>query len=249
VASPSARTVGAPQIREDSSVAGTPAASHEELEALGVYALRYVKPGQTLGLGTGRAAIAFIRALGAKGIPVRAVPTSKGSENLASEMGIEVVTLADVRTIDTTFDGADEVDSRLNLLKGWGGALVREKVVAAASRRRIILVGAEKIVSRLGARGLPVEVLPFAAPFTMRRIAALGLKPRIRVDDSGREFFSDNGNLIADCGVKEIRNPARLDRELREIPGVIGTGLFVAMADLVLVAEAGGKIRTLRRSS
>ncbi len=83
----------------------------------------------------------------------------------------------------------------------------------------------------------------------MRRIAALGLKPRSASMTAAREFFSDNGNLIADCGVKEIRNPARLDRELREIPGVIGTGLFVAMADLVLVAEAGGKIRTLRRSS
>ncbi len=223
--------------------------SPEDLQALGVYALRYVKPGQTIGLGTGHAAMAFIRALGARGIQVRGVPTSTVSENLASEVGIEVITLADCGRVDTTFDGADEVDSRLNLIKGWGGALVREKVVAAASRRRIILVGAEKIVSKLGARGkLPVEVLPFAAPFSLRRIAALGLKPEIRVDDTGREFFTDNGNLIADCAVKAIANPGRLDRELREIPGVVGTGLFVQMADLVLVAQAGGKIKTLRRS-
>jgi ribose 5-phosphate isomerase A len=224
-------------------------ASDRELEALGVYALRYVKPGQTIGLGTGRAASAFIRALGARGIPVRGVPTSTASENLASEVGIEVITLADCPRIDTTFDGADEVSSRIDLIKGLGGALVREKIVAAASRRRIILVGAEKIVRRLGGRGrLPVEVLPFAAPFSLRRIAALGLKPQIRVDESGREFFTDNGNLIADCTVKEIKNPARLERELLEIPGVIGTGLFVQMTDLVLVAEPGGKIRTLRRS-
>ncbi len=223
--------------------------SPEDLQALGVYALRYVKPGQTIGLGTGHAAMAFIRALGARAIQVRGVPTSTVSENLASEVGIEVITLADCGRVDTTFDGADEVDSRLNLIKGWGGALVREKVVAAASRRRIILVGAEKIVSKLGARGkLPVEVLPFAAPFSLRRIAALGLKPEIRVDDTGREFFTDNGNLIADCAVKAIANPGRLDRELREIPGVVGTGLFVQMVDLVLVAQAGGKIKTLRRS-
>jgi len=223
-------------------------ASPAELEALGVYALRYVKPGQTIGLGTGQAASAFIRALGERGIMIRGVPTSTASENLASEVGIEVVTLADAARIDLTFDGADEVDSRLNLIKGWGGALVREKVVAASSRRRIILVGAEKIVKRLGARGrLPVEILPFAAPLCLRRIAALGLKPKIRVDETGREFFSDNANLIADCGVKQISNPARLDRELQAIPGVVGTGLFVGMADLVLVAESGGKIRTLRR--
>ena len=232
----------------DEALATTPA-SPQELEALGVYALRYVKPGQTIGLGTGQAAAAFIRALGARGIPVRGVPTSTASENLASEVGIEVVTLADCPRLDATFDGADEVSPRLDLIKGWGGALVREKVVAAASRRRIILVGAAKIVSRLGAHGrLPVEVLPFAAPFAIRRIAALGLKPVIRVDESGREFFTDNGNLIADCGVNHIKNPARLERELLEIPGVIGTGLFVQMADLVLVAESGGKIRTLRRN-
>ncbi|MFI5352827.1 MAG: ribose-5-phosphate isomerase RpiA [Candidatus Binatales bacterium] len=232
----------------DGALATTPA-SPQELEALGVYALRYVKPGQTIGLGTGQAAAAFIRALGARGITVRGVPTSTASENLASEVGIEVVTLADCPRLDATFDGADEVSPRLDLIKGWGGALVREKVVAAASRLRIILVGAAKIVSRLGAHGrLPVEVLPFAAPFAIRRIAALGLKPVIRVDESGREFFTDNGNLIADCGVNHIKNPARLERELLEIPGVIGTGLFVQMADLVLVAESGGKIRTLRRN-
>lgn len=220
----------------------------DHLDALGVYALRYVKPGQTIGLGTGRAATAFVRALGERGIKVRGVPTSRASEALARELGIEIASLADHGLIDTTFDGADEVDPRLNLIKGWGGALIREKVVAAASRRRVMLVGDEKIVKQLGAHGmLPVEVVPFAAPFCLRRIAALGLKPKIRLDAMGREFFSDNGNLIADCGVKAIRSPARLERDLLAIPGVVGTGLFVQMADMVLVAEAGGRIRTLRR--
>jgi ribose 5-phosphate isomerase A len=216
------------------------------LAALGHYALRFAKPGDVIGLGTGRAATAFINALGASLIQVRGVPTSQASEELGRSLGIEIASLADAPKIDTDFDGADEVDPRLNLIKGYGGALVREKIVAAASRRFIVLVGEEKLVKRLGTRGsLPVEVVPFALPLAMRRVAALGLKPKVRQKD-GADFVSDNGNLILDCGVKEIRNPARLDRELREIPGVVGTGLFVGMASLVLVARNNGKIDALR---
>ncbi|HYK64122.1 MAG TPA: ribose-5-phosphate isomerase RpiA [Patescibacteria group bacterium] len=218
------------------------------LEALGKYALRFVKPGQTIGLGTGRAANAFIRALGASGLGVRGVPTSKASEELGRSVGIPIVTLADVGKIDTDFDGADEVDPRLNLIKGYGGALVREKIVVASSRRFVVLVGYEKMVKRLGERGsIPVEVVPFGAPLVMAKMKALGLKPRIR-EHEGNEFITDNGNLIFDCAVKKIANPARLDRELLAIPGVVGTGLFVAMADVVLVAEESGKVRTLKRS-
>ena len=222
-------------------------ADDASLEALGKYALRYVKPGHTIGLGTGRAASAFIRALGASGISVRGVPTSKAAEDLGREVGIPIVTLTEAGKIDTDFDGADEVDSRLNLIKGYGGALVREKIVAASSRRFVVLVGYEKIVKRLGERGsMPVEVVPFGVTLVTAKIRAMGLKPRIREKD-GKEYITDNGNLILDCGVKTIANPARLDRELLAIPGVVGTGLFVAMADLVLVAEESGKIRALRR--
>jgi len=218
----------------------------DHLAALGHYALRFAKPGDVIGLGTGRAATAFINALGASLIQVRGIPTSQASEELGRSLGIEIASLADTPKIDTDFDGADEVDPRLNLIKGYGGALVREKIVAAASRRFIVLVGEEKLVKRLGTRGsLPVEVVPFALPLAMRRVAALGLKPKVRQKD-GADFVSDNGNLILDCGVKEIRNPARLDRELREIPGVVGTGLFVGMASLVLVARNNGKIDALR---
>ena len=218
----------------------------DHLAALGHYALRFAKPGDVIGLGTGRAATAFINALGASLIQVRGIPTSRASEELGRSLGIEITSLADAPKIDTDFDGADEVDPRLNLIKGYGGALVREKIVAAASRRFIVLVGEEKLVKRLGTRGsLPVEVVPFALPLAMRRVAALGLKPKVREKD-GADFVSDNGNLILDCGVKEIRNPARLDRELREIPGVVGTGLFVGMASLVLVARNNGKIDVLR---
>jgi ribose 5-phosphate isomerase A len=225
------------------------AASPADLDALGVYALRYVKPGQTLGLGTGRAASAFIHALGEAKIKVRGVPTSHASEALARSLEIELVDLAVAHRLDIDFDGADEVDRRLNMIKGRGGAMVREKVVAAASRRRIFLVGEEKLVTHLGEHGhLPVEVLSFAAGFSIRMIAALGLKASIRAGDDGREFVTDNGNLVLDCKVREIRNPARLERDLRAIPGVVGTGLFVGMADVVLVASRGAKIRTLRRA-
>src|SRR5260221_5773865 len=176
------------------------AADDASLEALGTYALRFVKPGHTIGLGTGRAASAFIRALGASGIDVRGVPTSSPAEELARSVGIPIVTLAEAGRIDIDFDGADEVDPRLNLIKGYGGALVREKIVASSSRRFVVLVGAEKIVRKLGTRGsLPVEVVPFGLALVMKKIKALGMKPRLREKD-GNEVVTDNGNLILDCG-------------------------------------------------
>ena len=223
------------------------AADDALLEALGAYALRFVKPGHTVGLGTGRAASAFIRALGASGIKVRGVPTSSPAEELGRRVGIPIVTLAEAGRIDTDFDGADEVDPRLNLIKGYGGALVREKIVAASSRRFVVLIGYEKLVKKLGDRGsIPVEVVPFGVPLVAAKIKAMGMKPRVREND-GKQFITDNGNLILDCAVKKIANPARLDRELLAIPGVVGTGLFIAMADVVLVAEASGKIRAVKR--
>lgn len=221
-------------------------ASDDQLEALGRYALRFAKPGLTLGLGTGRAASAFIRALGASGMKVRGVPTSDASEALARAGGIPIVTLEEAGTLDIDFDGADEVDPRLNLIKGYGGALVREKIVVASSRRFIVLVGEEKMVRKLGSRGdLPVEVIPFGLSLATRKIKALGLRPQVR-EHQGKPYITDNGNLILDCGVNGIANPARLDRELLAIPGVLGTGLFVAMADMVLVAQTSGKIITLK---
>ena len=216
------------------------------LDALGKYALKLVRPGQVLGLGTGHAASSFIRALGASGISVRGVATSNASAELAREAGVEVIALGDVRAIDVDFDGADEVDTRLNMIKGYGGALVREKIVAASSRRFAVLVGEEKIVSRLGHRGnLPVEVVPFAEPLVTRKIMALGLKPHRR-EVNGKPFVTDNGNIILDCGAKALASPTKLEHELLAIPGVVGTGFFLAMATMVLVACADGSIRTMR---
>jgi len=222
--------------------------SPQVLDKLGAYALRYVKPGQTVGLGTGHAASAFIRALGNRGFKVRGVPTSTASAELARSLGIEVVDLGGNARLDVDIDGADEVDPRLNLVKGYGGAMVREKVVACASRKVVILVGAEKRVPRLGQRRrLPVEVVPFAAHYAIRRMRGLGLKPSVRMGADGREFLSDNGNLVMDCGTSVVEAPARLERELLAIPGVVGTGLFIGIASVVLVGNSDGSITTLER--
>jgi ribose 5-phosphate isomerase A len=220
----------------------------ELLAELAKAALRYVKPGQALGLGSGRAANAFIRALGESEINVRAVPTSAATAELARSYNIDLVSLDKVKQLDADFDGADEVDSRLDMVKGRGGAMVREKVVAAASRRRIFLVWDGKLVQHLGEHGnLPIEVVPFAAPLVAREVAKLGLKPRVRLDSEGHEVLSDNGNYIMDCAVSPIRNPRRLECALLATPGIVGTGLFLQIADVVLVLSAEGKITTLRR--
>jgi ribose 5-phosphate isomerase A len=224
------------------------AADPASMERLGQYALRYVKPGHVIGLGTGRAAQAFIRALIASGIKVRGVPTSRHSEQMAREGGIEIVGLDAVNRIDVTIDGADEVDPQLNLIKGRGGALVREKIVAVASRREIILVGFEKLVRHLGEHSqLPVEVVQFAAPLCLRLLKKLGLRPSIRHNDDGTDTVSDNGNKIIDCKVDGTINVRRLNRELLDIPGVVDHGLFIGIAHTVLVAQADGKIKTMSR--
>jgi len=219
-------------------------------EASAAAALEFVGPGQTLGLGTGRAAEAFVRALGrrvADGLGVRGVPTSERTAKLATELGIPLVTLAEAGRLDVTFDGADEVDPRLDLVKGYGGALVREKIVAASSDRLVILVGEEKMVDRLGARGrLPVETIPFAEPLAMARLRALGCEPSVRTGDDGRPYLTDNGNLVLDCRVEPIDDPGALDTAITTIPGVLGTGLFVGMADAVVV-QRGEKVEVLRR--
>jgi ribose 5-phosphate isomerase A len=220
----------------------------QEAAALGAEALTEVKPGHVVGLGTGQAATAFIHALGnavKAGLAVTGVPTSEASASLARTLGIPLVT--EPLALDVAVDGADEVDPRLDLIKGYGGALVREKIVAAAARRFIVLVGGEKLVPALGSRGrLPVEVVPFAVPFGHRRLGELGYTAAVR-DKGGAPFVTDNGNLILDCAVASISDPASLDATLRAIPGVVGTGLFVRMAHAVLVWD-GGRARTLTRT-
>ena len=217
-------------------------------------ALELVESGQVLGLGSGRAASEFVRKLGervAGGLKVQGVPTSQQTARLATECGIPLVDLADVAQLDTAFDGADEVDPFLDLIKGYGGALVREKVVAAMARRFVILIGPPseapaKMVERLGGRGrLPVEVVPFAEAPVRRALERLGLGSAVRQKD-GAPALSDNGNLIVDGHVEPLLHPAGLERAIRAIPGVVGTGLFLGMADLVLVDTDAGLLRRAR---
>jgi len=204
-------------------------------------ALEFVANGSRIGLGSGRAAETFVKALGdrvRKGdVSVLGVPTSEATRRLATQEKIPLLTLAEAETLDLTVDGADEVDPNLDLIKGYGRAMVREKIVAASSRRLIILVGEEKLVPRLGTRGkLPVEVAPFALPLCERRLAELGCRPVPDVRE-GRLFVTDNGNHILDCQVAPIEDAPRLELDIRAIPGVVGTGLFLGMADTVLVGE------------
>jgi ribose 5-phosphate isomerase A len=214
-----------------------------------VHALEYVPDGGVVGLGTGRAAGAFVRALAERvhgGLRIRGVPTSAATAALAGELRIPLLSLAEAGELDVTVDGADEVDPRLDLIKGYGGALVREKIVAASSKRLVILVGKEKLVPVLGTRGrLPVEVVPFGETLCLRRLAALGCRPRRRMD-GGRPVVTDNGNLLLDCGVDPIGDPAAFDEAIRAIPGVVGTGLFLGMADVV-IAQDGDRIEVHRR--
>jgi len=204
-------------------------------------ALELVSNDSRVGLGSGRAARAFVRALGERvrreGLRIEGVPTSEETASLARQEGIALRTLAEAPVLDLTVDGADEVAPNLDLIKGYGHAFVREKIVAASSRQLVIVVGDEKLVSQLGSRGrLPVEVTPFALAFCERRLPDLGCRP-VPYRKGGELFVTDNGNHILDCMIEPIRDPARLEMDIRAIPGVVGTGLFLKMADIVLVGD------------
>jgi len=197
----------------------------------------------TLGLGTGRAAEAFIRRLGkavGEGLAVRGVATSERSEKLAREVGIPTLALADTNGLDVAFDGADEVTPDRSLTKGLGGAQLRERVVASEARKFVILVTPEKMVEKLGSRcPIPVEVVPFAVPTAARRLEALGAKP-VRREVGGAFYATDNGNAILDAHVAPLADPRSFAALVRAIPGVVDIGLFFDMASLVLVGRPGG---------
>ena len=192
-----------------------------------------------IGLGTGRAAAGFVRELGERvrnGLEVRGIPTSRATESLARSLGIPLIGFEEVSAVDLAVDGADEVDPDRNLIKGHGGALVRERVVAAAASRFVILVGPEKLSSRLGVRrSVPVEAIPFAAPQVRRALERMGAEAEIRTESEGEPFVTDNGNLLVNAAFGEIAEPATLHRQILEVPGVLDSGLFAGMADEVLV--------------
>lgn len=230
---------------------------NNDFTLLAARALELVPDDARIGLGSGRTATAFIRALAERvrqGFRIKGVPTSEATGQLARDLGIPLDTLDNPEPLEITLDGADEVErSTLNLIKGWGAALTRERIVAAASRRQVILVTEEKLVDRLGARGrLPVEVIPFAAPFCKRQLEQLplpgGLRPTLRLRDDGQPLLTDNGNWILDCGLQPVADPAALEQAIDSIPGVVSCGLFLGTADLVLVA-AQGEVRELQLPS
>ena len=204
-------------------------------------ALELVANDTRIGLGSGRAARTFVKALGERirsgRLRVYGVPTSEETATLCMQEDIPFLDVRDAGTLDLTVDGADEVDPSLDLIKGYGRAFVREKIVAASSRRLVVLVGDEKLVPRLGSRGkLPVEVVPFALPLCERRLRKLGCEP-VPYVQGDRLFVTDNGNHILDCRIGPIADAARLENDIRAIPGVVGTGLFLGMADTVLVGD------------
>ena len=225
------------------------------LRAVAARALDLVADGARVGLGSGHAAAAFIAQLGERvrqGLRVAGVPTSDASARQARDLGIPLIDLGEDVELELTVDGADEVAPNLDLVKGRGGALVRERIVASASRRQVILVGHEKLVRALGERGrVPLEVIPLARGPATRRLGALGLRPAVRADrDGARPLLTENGNLTLDCALAEPLRDARAARELEAallaIPGVVDTGLFLGTAERVLVGYPDGRVDVLR---
>jgi ribose 5-phosphate isomerase A len=225
------------------------------IHAAATQALELIADGARIGLGSGRAAAAFIAMLGDRvreGLEVSGVVTSAAAADLARQAGVTLIDLGEETRLDLTVDGADEVAPNLDLIKGRGGALVRERIVAAASARQVIVVSEHKLVPRLGARApLPVEVIPFARGVATRELRALGLVPALRMDRTGRlPLFTENGNLTLDCAIGEPPGDGaaarELERALLAVPGVVDTGLFLGTADLVLVGHADGRVDTLR---
>ncbi len=217
-------------------------AAHEKQRA-GEHAASFVQDGMTIGLGTGSTVAWTIRKLGEmvqQGLQIRGIPTSNRTEDLARQVGIPLTSFAEVEELDVTIDGADEVGPNLALIKGGGGALLREKMVASASRRLIIVVDSSKRVPVLGKFPLPEEIVPFGWEVTARRIACLGGRPQRRMYPDGGPYVTDNGNYILDCAFGEIRDPAGLERSLKLLPGVVETGLFVGLADTVVVGLPDG---------
>ena len=224
-------------------------ANDQEKEAAARASLRFVKHGRVVGLGTGSTAKYFIQLLGEQvknGLRIRGIPTSDRSGELAASLGIPLTTLDECPEIDVTVDGADEFDPQLRLIKGGGGALLREKIVASATRQLVIVADATKRVPVLGRFPLPVEVIKFAQAVVLKKIAALGAEVKLRQATDGKPYLTDENNHILDCHFGQIPDADGLARQLSDMPGVVEHGLFIGMASVVLVAN-GSEVVELRR--
>ncbi len=212
-------------------------------------AVEMVEPGMRLGLGTGSTAAQFVALLGERvkaGLSVICVPTSTATERLADARGITLSTLNETPELDITFDGADEIDGELRMIKGGGGALLREKIVAMASDRVVIMADESKMVTTLGAYKLPLEVVQFGLQATRDMIEALASDCgctgdiTLRQNVDGQPFISDSGNYILDCDFGSIGDPDELDEAFRFIPGVVESGLFLDICDVAVIATKDG---------
>ena len=220
-----------------------------EKQAAARRSLAFVQDGYVVGLGTGSTASHALRFLGERvrlGLKIRGIPTSVCSRDLAVSLGIPLTTFEECPQIDVTIDGSDEINPALELIKGGGGALLREKIVASASRQVVIVADSSKLVSVLGEFPLPVEVVPFAQALLSRRIGALGASVVLRKDPAGRPFTTDEGHHILDCAFGQIPDPVRLADRLDRMPGVVEHGLFLHLADVVLIGK-GSEVLELHR--
>lgn len=208
-----------------------------------------VEDGMWVGLGTGSTTAHFLQALGervAAGLRIQGVPTSLATEQRARQLNIPIESFESRPVLDLAVDGADEIDASFRMIKGGGGALMREKVVASAAERFIVIIDSSKQVETLGSFPLPIEVLPFAWPVVKRRVEALGVEPSLRRDAGGDPFVTDQGSFILDCPFEEIADPQATKAFLDDIPGLLEHGLFLDEADLLLVGR-GDDVEELSR--
>jgi ribose 5-phosphate isomerase A len=220
----------------------------ETKQLAAIQALAYIKPGMTVGIGTGSTAYWFIQELGTmvkQGLICQCVPTSVATHLLAQDLGIPMTGLNEVAAIDVTVDGADEIDPRLNVIKGGGGALLQEKMVAAASAKLVIIADSSKYVQQLGAFSLPVEVIPYGWKQVQRHLlAGFGFASTLRMKN-GQVFCTDHGHYILDLVSVQITDAAALARSLNAIPGVVENGLFIKMAAEAIIAFPDGQVKTV----
>jgi ribose 5-phosphate isomerase A len=212
-------------------------------------AVKLVQSGNIVGLGSGSTATYAVQYLAERvrdGLKILGIPTSQRTKQLAEQLGIPLTTLDEHDQIDIDFDGADEIDPQLNLIKGGGGALLREKIIASASKRFVVVADSTKQVAHLGKFPLPVEVIPFAQALIAKRIATLGAKVSLRNYAYGNPYVTDEGHHILDCTFGKIADPPALAEKLRAIPGVVDHGLFIGMAEMALIGK-DGEVVQLRR--
>ncbi|MDF2644829.1 MAG: ribose 5-phosphate isomerase [Paenibacillus sp.] len=210
-------------------------------------AVEFIEDGMVVGLGTGSTAYWAIKKIAQRiqeGLRIHAVASSRDSEELANKLGIPIVPFSEIEWIDITIDGADEVDTHLNLIKGGGGALVREKILAINSKRFFVIVDESKQVEHLGQFPLPVEIVPFAANLTMNKLKELGCSTRIRMSNN-EAYFTDNGNIIVDCNFEKIVKPIEINKQINLIPGVVDNGLFTRMVSSLVIGYNDGSTRII----